>query len=67
MRITTMAILGGVAAFSWGVTARAGDAIPEHPEKLVYPGIDFKLPLASELRAELNRRLHRRRPHASYV
>jgi len=54
MRITTIAILGGIAALSCVAVARAGDAIPDHPEKLVYPGIDFKLPPASELRAELS-------------
>lgn len=54
MRRTTLAIIGGFAACSLLTAARAGDVIPEHPDKLVYDKLDFKLPLASELRAQLS-------------
>jgi len=32
----------------------AADAIPSHPDKLVYPKLHFKLPRASQLRAQLS-------------
>ncbi len=54
MRFTKLALRVGIVACSLAQAARAGDAIPDHPEKLVYSGLDFKLPPASGLRAQLS-------------